>query len=202
MPRKSFRVTWDAICNNWHSLHCRKSPRRPTTREEKIRESIRGSFDTDPDRTKVEELLSSIPKGADDTLDGHKEMINMTEAIATVLASDDGTNTDAPQPEQGEETGEINQIPADSSSATAGSHEDCLAIFKRLIADEQPGLTSYYADRNALNAKAISGAAMIARLVKSGCTMENARELVILILYNIVILIGTCLSLCLVNSDR
>lgn len=117
----------------------------------------------------------ALPKEADETDDEEADMEDGESATASALGSFD-SNPDQPK-----------AVKPDLPSV---SNEMCLSIFEKFIDSEKPGLRRIYPDSDSPPAKATEGELIIEQLIEDGWSVNTARELVIITLYDIIIFNG------------
>lgn len=124
-------------------------------------------------------------------MDNANQTVDTTETSAEHARHPDG-NTEDPLPVPSAETAEPNGSHPYSPPV---SKEQCLSIFQRFIDNQKPGLRALYKDSDSLAVQATQGVAIIEQLVRDGCSVARANDLVLLTLYRIVIFTGLSASL-------
>lgn len=160
-------------------------------RGERTLSSILGSFHRNPDRVDLDEPTSSTPGGIENTIGLRDELTEPTKEATRAEIIDHGESQVEPVSEPMES---IQATTHPVPNMTAAEH-DCLAIFEEYIDQHRPGWRSFYQDRRALSARATLGVGMIEQLVRNGCDVVNARQLVLLTLCDFSILIGWASSI-------
>lgn len=146
--------------------------------EESTEDTVLGSFESNPDHA--------------DAIGLHRNLSPLTETEFSGPANNDprndtsdigDSNTEDPLPVPSPDGAEIHEPPPVSK-------EQCLSIFERFIDNQKPGLRALYKDSVSLTVQATEGVAIIEQLVRDGCSVETASDLVLLTLYRIAILTG------------
>lgn len=207
--------------------------------EERTKDSILGSFNSNPDSTNNYGPLGTVPGAVDDNVHNHSDLTveqisalgktesddikredidrdnhssisgpaahlssippashNRHEPVDTMeedttagLMRHKHTTTEKPLPSSGANAVEAERPKSYTPLSAPVLEEECLSIFQGFISTKS-GLRELYRNKKALAAQARAAVAMIDQLCRDGSSMEIARDLVLVRLYDIAIFIG------------
>lgn len=126
------------------------------------------------------------PSSHPPSMDNPNHTVDTTEITGEPTRHTD-SNLEDPSPMSTAESAVVNEPQPDSPTV---SKEQCLSIFEDFIDNQKPGLRAVYKDSDSLAAHAAHGVVIIEKLVSEGCSVETARDLIVLTLYRILILTG------------